>query len=106
MAEGAALEMRCAGNRTEGSNPSRSVWQSAITSDPDRVPLLNQQCVRAGFSGSALLTQRSSRSTRSFERGAEVFDQIFGGFHAHRQPHQSFGDADVASLVGGQARVG
>ncbi len=25
MAEGAALEMRCAGNRTEGSNPSRSV---------------------------------------------------------------------------------
>ncbi len=25
VAEGAALEMRCAGNRTEGSNPSRSV---------------------------------------------------------------------------------
>ena len=24
VAEGAALEMRCAGNRTEGSNPSRS----------------------------------------------------------------------------------
>ncbi len=28
MAEGAALEMRCAGNRTEGSNPSRSVFSS------------------------------------------------------------------------------
>ena len=28
VAEGAALEMRCAGNRTEGSNPSRSVFSS------------------------------------------------------------------------------
>ncbi len=34
VAEGAALEMRCAGNRTEGSNPSRSVLAFCTVAHP------------------------------------------------------------------------
>ena len=57
MAEGSALEMRCAGNCTEGSNPSRSVpprYEGLPVVDQIEVPEPRHSCRRIAVAGRAV----------------------------------------------------
>ena len=70
MAEGAALEMRCAGNRTEGSNPSRSVSCLDIRiavgrqRDVRRAQLAKWKADRTGFIEQILFSCATFREMR------------------------------------------
>ena len=78
MAEGAALEMRCAGNCTEGSNPSRS--ESRVG---------NAECGRQNSAftlpPSAFPYRQSSQSQESADLGGILYDQSreYDADHAH-----------------------
>ena len=73
MAEGAALEMRCAGNRTEGSNPSRSVLAFCIVAHTSavfrKVVSLSSPLAKGGLQGGLLRPARTSPDPSLVRRG-------------------------------------